>query len=82
MNKQTESMPFDAIELTVVEMMDADAETVTLDILEQSVIKRLEKEVGAEVIDVTVLESLTKTLDTVAHHLKRRDDDLFRASSM
>ncbi|WP_214889783.1 hypothetical protein [Exiguobacterium sp. s142] len=62
--------------------MNAQTESTTLDTLEQAVIKRLEKEVRAEVIDVTVLESLTKTLDTVAHHLKRRDDDLFRASSM
>lgn len=62
--------------------MNAQTEFTTLDTLEQAVIKRLEKEVRAEVIDVTVLESLTKTLDTVAHHLKRRDDDLFRASSM
>lgn len=62
--------------------MNTQTEFTTLDTLEQAVIKRLEKEVRAEVIDVTVLESLTKTLDTVAHHLKRRDDDLFRASSI
>ena len=62
--------------------MITQTEATTLDTLEKAVIERLEKEVRAEVIDVTVVESLTKTLDTVAHHLKRRDDDLFRASSM
>ena len=62
--------------------MITQTEATTLDTLEKAVIERLEKEVRAEVIDVTVVESLTKTLDTVAHHLKRRDDDLFRASRM
>lgn len=62
--------------------MTTQTEATTLDTLEQAVIQRLEKEVRAEVIDVTVIESLTKTLDVVAHHLKRRDDDLFRASGM
>ena len=79
MSTQNETSMLDVFKETLAEMTEAET---TLDTLEQSVIKRLEKEVRAEVIDVTVLESLTKTLDTVAHHLKRRDDDLFRASSM
>ena len=62
--------------------MNTQTEATTLDTLEQAVIERLQKEARAEVIDVTVLESLTKTLDVVAYHLKRRDDDLFRASGM
>jgi len=62
--------------------MNAQTEATTLDTLEQAVIERLHKEARAEIIDVPVIEALTKTLDIVAHHLKRRDDDLFRASSM
>lgn len=62
--------------------MTTQTEAITLDTLEQAVIERLQKEAGAEIIDVPVIEALTKTLDTVAHHLKRRDDDLFRASGM
>lgn len=62
--------------------MSTQTEAATLDTLERAVIERLQIEARAEVIDVTVIESLTKTLDVVAHHLKRRDDDLFRASSM
>ncbi|KAB2862697.1 MAG: hypothetical protein F9K39_10070 [Exiguobacterium chiriqhucha] len=62
--------------------MTTQTEVITLDTLEQAVIERLQNEARAEIIDVPVIEALTKTLDTVAHHLKRRDDDLFRASSM
>lgn len=62
--------------------MSTQTEVTTLDTLEHAVIERLQKETCAEIIDVTVIEALTKTLDIVAHHLKRRDDDLFRASSM
>lgn len=62
--------------------MNAQTEATTLDTLEQAVIERLEKEARAEIIDVPVIEALTKTLDTVSYHQKRRDDDLFRASSM
>jgi hypothetical protein len=50
--------------------------------LEQTVIDRLKKETEAPVIDTTVIESLTKMLDIVEHHLNRRDEDLFRASGM
>ncbi|AYP68468.1 hypothetical protein EalM137_00018 [Exiguobacterium phage vB_EalM-137] len=62
--------------------MTTQTEVTTLDMLEKAVIERLQKEARAEIIDVPVIEALTKTLDIVAHHLKRRDDDLFRASSM
>lgn len=62
--------------------MNTQTDTVTLTILEQTVIERLKKETEAPVIDTTVIESLTKMLDIVAHHLNRRDEDLFRASSM
>lgn len=62
--------------------MNTQTEATMLDRLEQAVIERLQKEVHAEIIDLPVIEALTKTLDVVAHHLKRRDDDLFRASSM
>lgn len=62
--------------------MTTQTEVITLGSLEQAVVERLEKEARAEIIDVPVIEALTKTLDIVAHHLKRRDDDLFRASSM
>lgn len=62
--------------------MNTQTDTVTLTILEQTVIERLKKETEAPVIDTTVIEALTKTLDIVAYHANRRDDDLFRASSM
>ncbi|WP_031422939.1 hypothetical protein [Exiguobacterium sp. NG55] len=62
--------------------MSTQTEVTTLDSLEQAVIERLQKEARAEIIDVAVIEALTKTLDTVAHHLKRQDDGLFRASGM
>ncbi|MDA5559151.1 hypothetical protein PJK55_00275 [Exiguobacterium sp. MMG028] len=62
--------------------MNTQTETVTLEALEQTVIGRLQKETCADIIDVPVIEALTKTLDIVTHHLKRRDDDLFRASNM
>lgn len=62
--------------------MTTQTEVITLGSLELAVVERLEKEVRAEIIDVPVIEALTRTLDIVAHHLKRRDDDLFRASNM
>lgn len=62
--------------------MNTQTDTVTLTILEQTVIQRLKKETEAPVIDTSVIESLTKMLDIVAHHLNRRDEDLFRASGM
>lgn len=60
--------------------MTTQTDAVTLTMLEQTVIDRLKKETEAPVIDTTVIEALTKMLDIVAHHLNRRDDDLFRAS--
>lgn len=62
--------------------MSTQTEAATLYTLEQTVIERLRKETCAEIIDVPVIEALTKTLDIVTHHLKRQEDDLFRASSM
>lgn len=62
--------------------MNAQTEATTLDTLEQTVIERLQKEARAEIIDVPVIEALAKTLDIVAYHANRRDDDLFRASNM
>lgn len=50
--------------------MSTQTEAATLYKLEQTVIERLQKETCAEIIDVPVIEALTKTLDIVTHHLK------------
>ncbi|TCI25542.1 hypothetical protein EVJ32_09465 [Exiguobacterium sp. SH5S4] len=62
--------------------MNTQTDAVTLTMLEQTVIERLNKEAAKELIDIEIIESLTKTLDIVSHHLNRRDDILFRASEM
>ncbi|EPE60866.1 hypothetical protein L479_02754 [Exiguobacterium sp. S17] len=62
--------------------MITQTDAVTLTMLEQTVIDRLKKETEAPVIDTAVIDSLTKALDVVSHHLNRRDEDLFRASGM
>lgn len=60
--------------------MTTQTDSITLTMLEQTIMYRLKKETEAPVIDTAVIDSLTKTLDVVSHHLNRRDDDLFRAS--
>ena len=60
--------------------MTTRTDRITLAKLEQTVIERLKKETEAPVIDTAVIDSLTKALDVISHHLNRRDDDLFRAS--